>query len=256
MSTKSNPALLGLFIVGALALAAAGLLILGGGHLFEPSRSFVLYFDGDLNGLDVGAPVTSRGVRIGEVTSISLVFNPETETIATPVVIRVYGRVFEEPEASARRLSDIPMQRMIENGLRARLELQSVLTGKLRVNLAFHPETPIRLRGTETGLAEIPTMPTALESLTQQFSELPLDQIITDIHISMRQIAGFLEEGKLERTVEEMNTTLAGLSAMMEAGDVHDALSEIRDSARTLRVFLDFLNRHPDALLRGKQGGR
>ncbi len=252
MSQKTNPAAVGLFVVGALALAALGLVLLGGGRFFEPAKSFVLYFDGDLNGLDVGAPVTSRGVRIGDVQTVSLVYDHETGKMMTPVVIRVLGRTFDEVNAPEGTYRQINMSRLVDNGMRARLELLSIVTGKLRVNLDFHPDSEAVFRSPGHPLEEIPTMPTALESLTKQMSELPLDEIVTDLHRSMNQIATFLESGTLEQTVEELNHTLAGVSALMEAREVTQTLEDFRDTARTLRTFLDYLNRHPEALLRGK----
>jgi paraquat-inducible protein B len=252
MSQKTNPAAVGLFVVGALALAALGLILLGGGRFFEPAKSFVLYFDGDLNGLDVGAPVTSRGVRIGEVQSISLVYDHEAEKMMTPVVIRVSGGVFEEVNAPSGTFRQINVGRMVDNGLRARLELLSVVTGKLRVNLDFHPETEAVFRGSGQALEEIPTLPTTLQNLTKQFSELPLHEIIEDVHTSMNQIAAFLESGTMNQTVEEMNSLIAQFSLLIEAREMSQTLDEVRDAARSLRVFIDYINRHPEALLRGK----
>ncbi|MCC5846848.1 MAG: MCE family protein [Verrucomicrobia bacterium] len=252
MKHKANPTLVGLFVVGAVALAFAGLLMLGGGRYFEPSEAFVLYFEGNLNGLDVGAPVTSRGVRIGEVQKISLVYDHRMEELSTPVEIRIYRNSFVELDGGGAVPRDIQIAGLVEKGLRARLEFMTFVTGKMRVSLDFHPEVEAVYKGVQGELEEIPTIPTTLASFTQQIDDLPFEEIIADVHSSMNQIARFLESGTLEKTLDELNQSLNGLSQLMAGLEVDQTLEEIRESSRSFRMFIDYLNRHPEALLRGK----
>ena len=256
MQHKAYPAVVGLFVLGAIALAVGGLLILGGGRFFEASRDFVLYFEGDLNGLDVGASVTSRGVRIGEVKKISLVYDHRSEDLSTPVEIRIYRNNFVELDGGGQVPRDIYIERLVENGLRARLEFESFVTGKMRVSLDFHPEVEAVYKADRPELSEIPTISTTMANFTQQISELPFEQIIEDLHSSMNQIAKFLEGGTLEQTVEELNLSLVSLSELMAGNEVDLTLEEIRETSRTLRMFLDYLHRHPESLFRGKGPGQ
>ncbi len=252
MRKKAHPAIVGLFVVGAIVLTVAGLVMLGGGRFFEPSKIFVLYFDGDLNGLDVGAPVTSRGVRIGEVKMISLVYDHQTEELATPVEVRIFRKNFVELGEDGRVPRNINIEGLVENGLRARLEMLSFVTGKMRVSLDFHPEIEAVYKGNGTQLEEIPTIPTTLENFTQRLGDLPLEKIVEDIHSSMNQIARFLEGGTLEQTVVEINQSLVSLSELMKGHELDQTLEEFRATSRTLRMLLDYIHRHPDAFLRGK----
>ena len=96
MSKKANPATIGLFVIVAVILAFAAVLVLGSGKFMEDAQTYVLYFEGDLNGLDVGAPVTSRGVKVGEVTSVSIVYDHETLSIVTPVLIKIRPGAYVE----------------------------------------------------------------------------------------------------------------------------------------------------------------
>ena len=66
MSQKANPTLIGAFVLGAAAIAVAGLLVLGGGKLFHRTRPFVIYLEGDVTGLRVGSPVRFQGVQVGD----------------------------------------------------------------------------------------------------------------------------------------------------------------------------------------------
>jgi paraquat-inducible protein B len=78
MGRRSNPTLIGAFIVGAVALIVIGLLVFGRGQLFTEKRTYVLYFDGSVKGLNVGAPVDFQGVKIGSVTDIKVQYLPQT----------------------------------------------------------------------------------------------------------------------------------------------------------------------------------
>jgi paraquat-inducible protein B len=64
MGRRANPTLIGAFIIGVVALIVMGLLIFGGGRFFSETQTFVLYFDGSVKGLNVGAPVEFQVVRV------------------------------------------------------------------------------------------------------------------------------------------------------------------------------------------------
>jgi paraquat-inducible protein B len=58
MSKQANKTLIGAFVVGAIVLAVAGILVFGSGDFFSVRPMFVMYFEGSVSGLNVGAPVT------------------------------------------------------------------------------------------------------------------------------------------------------------------------------------------------------
>jgi paraquat-inducible protein B len=284
MSQKPNPRTIGLFVVMALMIAIAAILLLGSSKLFEQADYYVLYFDGDLSGLDVGAPVTTHGVKIGEVTRIALVYDYADHTLSAPVIIRVSHDVFRHVNEQNHEPDEATMQLHIERGLRARLETLSIVTGKLRISLDHHPETVALYRGTTSGLPEIPTLPTTLQHVAQKLANLPLESIITDIHRSVRSLTSFLESGKMADTVDELNQTLVEVNATLRSGEMQsvvlsldqtlsemqnllqqinqpagpfrreltEALQQITEASRSIRHLTDYLNRHPDALIRGK----
>jgi paraquat-inducible protein B len=89
MGRRANPTLIGAFIVGAAGLVVMGLLIFGRGQLFSEKRTYVLYFDGSVKGLHVGAPVDFQGVKVGTVTDIKVQVIPQTNEVRTPVYIQI-----------------------------------------------------------------------------------------------------------------------------------------------------------------------
>jgi paraquat-inducible protein B len=149
---RSNPKIIGAFVVGAIALAVAAVVVLGSGRLFRKEHKFVLCFPGDLSGLGVGAAVKFRGVPIGSVTAIRLnlgntppLLTKSSEESRIPVIIAL-----SETEISARggqvNLTDPnTLKEAIRKGLRGQLRLESFVTGISYVSLEILPKTPLVL---------------------------------------------------------------------------------------------------------------
>ena len=89
MAKQSFKTAVGAFVIGGLALLVAGIILLGGGRMFSDDIEYVLYFDGSVSGLNIGAPVVFRGVPMGQVTRISLEANPRDASVTIPVYIRL-----------------------------------------------------------------------------------------------------------------------------------------------------------------------
>ena len=139
MSVKASKALIGAFVLAALALAIAGVALFGTGKLFVPQKKYVMYFDGSVKGLSVGAPVVFRGVRIGSVTDISLQEDIEEMTVRIPVVAQINLNKFRmtgEGGEGSDNLRDL-----IDRGLRAQLQYQSIVTGQRMVGFDFYPKS-------------------------------------------------------------------------------------------------------------------
>jgi paraquat-inducible protein B len=216
---RANPAVVGTFVIGAIALIVIGLLVFGGTGWFVQRNTYVAYFPGSVKGLQVGAPVDFRGVTIGEVTDIKVLFNPQDVSARIPVVmeldptqIEVAGRdvvVSEEEDA----------ERLIEAGFRAQLQSQSFLTGLLFVNLDFYPDAPVRLMGGDEPYPEIPTIPSGFEQLQQSAGDVAA------------RLPGLLDQlnGLLAELNEALDQTSGDFGSIVS--DVAVIAQEIRESA-------------------------
>jgi phospholipid/cholesterol/gamma-HCH transport system substrate-binding protein len=162
---RANPKLIGAFVVGAVALVVVGVLLLGGAQVFTAKRTFVAYFEGSVKGLNVGAPVEFQGVKIGSVTDIQLQFLTEDMELRIPVFFEFEPSKVTHVGAHADSRRQL-LKPLVERGLRAQLEMQSLVTGQLLVQLGFLPDTPIHLVG-DGKILEIPTVPTAMQEVAQ-----------------------------------------------------------------------------------------
>ncbi len=340
MSNKANPTAIGAFVLGALVILAAGLLIFGGGKFLAASHKYTLFFGTSVKGLRVGAPVTFRGNKVGEVVEIRPLVNAETGKIDIKVVIDLPDDdqvqiVGEGPlaELSAEKSIEYLVK---EKGLRAKLSLQSLVTGQLLVNLDFYPEEPIRLKAFPTRYPQLPTVETGLQQLIKSLQDLPIATTVQKIQKALDAFTDLATSPKLPETLDNIHaaaeearklaanlngrvdqlsedwlaTSSAARSALVQAektfaleegrpaevattfiatsdavsaamksandaatavknasesidsliaegtpirAELERLITELAAAARSIRLFSDYLERHPEALIKGKQ---
>ena len=197
--TRANPAVVGGFVVGAIALIVVGLLLFGGTGWFVQHNRYIAYFPGSVKGLQVGAPVDFRGVTIGEVTEIRVLYDPQKVSARIPVIMELDPTRIEITGRQGVETQPQDVERLIEAGFRAQLQSQSLLTGLLFVNLDFYPDKPPRLVGGDEPYPEIPTIPSDLEQLQQTAGDVAarmpalLDQLnglLTELNQALDQTSG------------------------------------------------------------------
>jgi paraquat-inducible protein B len=241
MSRRANPTLIGAFVLGAAILAIAAVLLLGSGDLFTTKPQFVLYFKGSVKGLNVGSPVNFRGVNIGTVTNIQLVMGTSESDIRIPVVIQINPESFLRSDQMVRQMSAQSkknIEKLIQAGLRAQLQLQSLLTGQLFIQLDFYPGTPVNLVGDDNYL-EIPTIPTPIEKITKKLEDFPVEKIMNNIISTSEGLNALVNSPELRHAVVSLDETLTNINrfvtspALREAiGSLHTALDDLGALAR------------------------
>lgn len=231
MSHKANPALIGAFVLTAVLIAICGMLILGSGKFFQESNTFVLHFEGSLAGLDVGAPVEYGGVRIGTVTDIRLIYNTDDGNISIPVYIEILRDQFT---FSGTHNQAKGMQYHIEKGLRAQLQSQSFVTGKLKVMLLMDPKSEAHFKNTDPSMTEIPTVRSMMEDIEKSMDELPLQEIVMNISRAVEDIAKMTQSGDLQATLSELRNISVGIAAIMSSGDIQAVVKELRETAENV----------------------
>jgi len=187
MGKRANPVVVGSFVLGGIVLAVTVIAMVGSGSFFRHKQRLIAYFDGSVNGLDVGAPVKFRGVPIGRVTGVRLRLPAQpVDDRRIPVVVEIdQDRLIELGESKAVVSDEKVAEHLVAQGLRAQLELESFITGVLFVGLEMAPGSPANFvlpRG--SGYTEIPTLPTTLEeaqakvnNVLNQLANLDVDGI-------------------------------------------------------------------------------
>jgi paraquat-inducible protein B len=173
MIQRSNPRVIGGFVMGGLALLVAAILVFGSGQLFKRYSKAVIFFKGSVGGLRVGAPVDFRGVQIGTVQDISIQYDAKSEQFSIPVVVDIDPTRVKEVGRTA---EDTPytIESLIERGLRAELRMQSFVTGQMDVQLDFHRGdlVPPRAETSTLPYPEIPAVASTFEQAQEILTEL------------------------------------------------------------------------------------
>ena len=225
---KANKTKIGAFVVGAIILLVAAILIFGSGFFFKQSDKYVVFFDGSVKGLSVGAPVIFRGVKIGNVSSIDLAYEEKTKSVLIQVVIDVeLARVKGVPDT----FGYPDYAQLIQQGLRAKLEVQNFITVQLMLGFDFYPQDPQKLHSIAKYYPELPALPISPD-IFEIMNEIPIKEITNNL---AQAVVG------INRLVNSEG--IAGLDR---------TLREITQSARSFGLLVEYLELHPEALLKGK----
>ena len=184
---SSRSTIVGGFVLGALALVVAAILFFGGSDLFAHKYRAVVFFENSVAGLEIGAPVTFRGVRVGSIQHIELQLSSSGRA-RIPVILEFIPELVSF-NGQKLQVGTLSTEQLVKEGLRAQLNLQSFVTGQLRVDLDFLPNTPVHLQPVDTGnMPQIPALPSDLERLRTSLSELPVQELSQRLLESLQAI--------------------------------------------------------------------
>ena len=222
MSKEVNKAAIGGFVIGGIGLAVLAILVFGSGKFFQKKSMHVLFFEGSVKGLNVGSPVKFRGVDIGMVKNIQLSINPNDLEFFVPVYVEIFenrisilGDKMQEQFDDAEAVDTL----VTEMGLRAQLQMQSLLTGQLFINYDFYPDTSIKKVGLDKKVYEVPTIPTTLQVFTET-----VEKIINDL----RQV-------NFQDIVENVSQTTKGLNELVNSKDMRESIANFNVALQDLQ---------------------
>lgn len=229
MSKQANPLAIGAFLVGGIFLLVSAVLLFGGGEYFKHKMRYVIFFDSALNGLNVGAAVKLQGVQIGTVSEVSLEMDTSSGRIYKPVVIEIDPEKLREfsvkdDHIQLGQLQQHYAQRLIELGLKARLETQSLLTGLLYVDFNFYPEKPIYLVNLKyKNLSELPSIPSTVDEIRNiadevlnKVRELPLEEMVRDLSETFAESRDLLKAEDTKKAVKDLSLSLHETQKLMQ----------------------------------------
>jgi len=214
--------------------------------VFQKRTRWLVYFGGSVRGLKSGAPVEFLGLKIGKVVDVRMEYQPGEREFHIPVILEIEperiitgGNI---PHGDQRRKL---MNEMVRRGLRAQLKSGNILTGQLFVEIAIHPQaTPAEIDWESHDYPAFPTIPQPLEGITNSVAEIltrlqkiPFEQIGQDLGATARGAKQLVHSDELRASIRALEATL----------------HETQQTMRSIHQMADYLERHPEALLKGKQ---
>lgn len=321
MSKSVSPTALGAFVIGAIILIVASVLIFSSGNIFSQNYIAVAVFPGNVKGLVVGSPVEMRGVKIGSVKRIEILFDEKLKSITVPVYLEIDPSALTEEPYTKQALKTESneewkreLKSLINAGLKAELSLKSLVTGQMIVDVDFYPDTPVKMTQIDSRFPEIPTRETMTDRVINTLQKLPLEQLLskaiiliddmdklvtsqnlTDTLLSIKQTSQTAHQllanmdSQIKPLSSSIKSTLSDISslttnankqigslsqsaklAMLEAKramssiddlvnkdsvtrvDLDNTLKELAKAAKSIRMLTDYIERHPEALIKGK----
>ncbi|MFT4564396.1 MAG: paraquat-inducible protein B [Gammaproteobacteria bacterium] len=247
---------------------------------------YLLYFEDSVRGLNVGAPVEFKGIKLGSVTNIDLEVDPNSSDIRIPVKIQLQPQRLVSTSTTPARGSDEIVESLIAQGFRARLQTGSLLTGQMFVELGFYPDTSAVQVSNSKGLTVIPTIPSefveikdSAREVLDKLRKLPVEEIgehtlaaINDFEtlVNSPQISKFLISANasfesIKSLTDEVSAQLVPLASQLTetlaSVDGNSALQsqlsltlkQVDNAARALRVLAESIERNPNAVIWGKK---
>lgn len=257
MSRRANPTLIGFFMLSALAILVAGVIYFGSGSYQGTWHRFQIYFKGSAAGLQVGAPVVLKGVSIGRVVSIRVGLYPEEKDFVVPVVIEIEEEKIRWPASYSEGHPEALLSELIEQGLRARLDMQSILTGQLRVEIGFFPETDVEYRGRDSDYPEIPAIPSPLEALRKALESFPIERIAASSVNIVEGLDRLINSPEVANILEDLHLAVVDARSMVQAYEkqaeptgavIRQATEDIRGLVESTRIILEKQGENLDGL--------
>ncbi|QJE01732.1 MCE family protein [Massilia forsythiae] len=233
---KRNALMIGAFVIATLVVIVAAIIWLSGSDLFTKQQKASVYYEGNVSGLSVGAPVTFRGVTIGQVTAIGINVDGNSLRTTVPVSLKL--------QPSALNISGAPdgtmnIPTLVARGLRARLASQSIVTGQKGIELDFVPHSPAILHGVTGGGAHDPEIPAVADrfgALIDQVAELPLRDTVNDMRATVQD---------LQKTLVSVRDTLSTAQALLGTASTELKATTV-DSRKTLETATEAIRRVQD----------
>ena len=256
----------------------------------ETAQNYLLVFKESVRGLTVGAPVDLQGVTVGEVTKIDVALNSKTSEISVPVEIQLYPerlRALYHDKLQQVKPTDARahLDALVAHGFRAEVKSGNMLTGQLYVSLSFVPKAPVAKIDWAANIPVFPTVPGAMAQLqkqlmqiVQKIEKLPLEELAGDARKSLQTLDVTLKSAEkllvnlngsvvpaarsvlddVRKTLGDTRKTLGGANQALAGDaplqmDLRDTMREVSRAAQSLRVLSDYLEQHPESLIRGKQ---
>lgn len=197
---------------------------------------FIMYFDGSVRGLNIGAPVEFKGIKVGSVLDVQLEFDSEETSFRIPVLIEIeLQRIIERGDDAGSTYETL--DKLVQRGLRARLQTGSLLTSQLYVELDMHPDTPVLVSGEETQFPELPTLATANFGAITASAENLLAKLNA---IDIKEVSNVLIETikSADRTLDNADTLIGSANTLISVPGIPQAIEDMQISLSNFKSIM------------------
>jgi len=237
---------IGGFVLGAIGLLVAAVILFGGSDLFATKRYLVTYFPGSVKGLRIGSDVLFRGVRVGYVTNIEVITDPDVERFSIPVTFQILPDAFtidsesrtfmsESADESKRRIDTL-----IKRGLRTKLETESYVTGQLLIQLDFYPDDVAKFRGDNSRYQEVPSVPSDIQQVMERVEKLAVEfSQKVDTGKLLTDLQGILDGLNKLANSPELASGIAGFDKLANAPETQALPRDLGKAAESLTATMN-----------------
>jgi paraquat-inducible protein B len=220
-------------------LAVIALVIFGSGKFFEKRITYVMYFDGSVKGLNIGSPVVFRGVKIGSVKDIELKADVKDFKLFIPVYVQVEPQKVTVMKGAPGQGQYI--EELIKKGLRAQLEMQSIVTGQLMINVDFFPDKPARFVGLDPKYPEIPTISSPLDEMLKTAQELPLKELFDRLLKSIAGIEKITNSPQMTASLDSLSESLKEAHKILTKVDqeIGPMMANLKETSSSFKAIAD-----------------
>lgn len=224
MSRRANPTSIGLFLIGALVLAVLVVAALASNAWFERRTTFIAFFPESVNGLVTGAPVKFQGVPVGTVTDLMIEIDQKEKTFQVPVKFDIDLSRLTTHRGTYVNLGDtVVLRQQIENGLRAQLQMESIVTGLLYIELAYRTDsTPPRLANASDDWPEVPTTPSLMAAIGGGAGS-----VLSDVMKILNRVNSMLADVNMPEINRAVVQSARSIEALMASPELRAALKEM-----------------------------
>jgi paraquat-inducible protein B len=239
MAKSANPVAVGAFVLGTVILGLLLVVFFSGGHWLTSREHYVLVYDRSIKGLNVGAPVTIKGVKIGEVVEIKARMYSDSLTVLNTVVVEIEPDTLELEGDGNKHGAEL-MDELINRGLCAQLRLQSLLTGLLYVDVDFRPDKMAQFEKVPLQYKQIPTVPTDLEQLTRDLEAIDINKLGENLQQIVDGVNKLVNDNSLQHLGGNVEQTLVAVRASAD---------QVKATAVNFETLLKPLAEHSDQVM-------
>jgi paraquat-inducible protein B len=232
MSKKANPTVIGLFIVAGVVLGVAGLIIFSSGNLFSKKHKYILYFEGSMKGMNIGAPVQLKGVTIGSVVDVYVQHNQALDDQASPLIIQIDEKTLHTYTDRRTDLSSKEeIDKLVARGLRAKLDAASFVTGVLMVELSIESNAPPPVyHQIKPEYLEIPTTPTAIQMLLANLGKFDIKAMGDKLNSILAKIDNGLGNLDVKAINAGVTNLLASINQVVGSPELTNSLTSLHNT--------------------------